>query len=153
MRLHIQLYFTLFLLPLISGKGKGKSYCPPKPACEEEQAAIWNEFVDVLYIQKNVSAAFLTYVDVNYIQHNPFALSGRQNAISALTVIWPTVNFTIMHNGFSKNIGYLHYRQDTAGQYPEAITDLLRFNGTCIMEHWDVIQSWSPNYTNPLALF
>jgi predicted SnoaL-like aldol condensation-catalyzing enzyme len=137
MRLTNLLPFALSLLPLISSK----SYCPPQPACEADQIVIWNEFVDVLWIKKNVSLAFNTHVDVNYIQHNPFATSGRQPAIDFLTALWPLDNFTIMHNGFYNNTGYLHYRVDSAGQYPEAITDILRF------------QSWSPNYTNPLALF
>lgn len=139
----------LSLLPLISSK----SYCPPQPACEADQIVLWNEFVDELWIKKNVSLAFNTYVDVNYIQHNPYANSGRQPAIDYLTPLWPLDNFTIIHNGFYNNTGYLHYRVDTAGQYPQAITDILRYNGTCIMEHWDVIESWSPNFTNPLALF
>ncbi|KAE9375844.1 hypothetical protein N431DRAFT_334060 [Stipitochalara longipes BDJ] len=149
MKLTTFLLSTLSLLPLISSK----SYCPPQPACAEDQVKIWNEFVDELWIKKNVSLAFLTHVDPGYIQHNPFALSGRQAAIDFLTTLWPADNFTIMHNGFYNNTGYLHYRVDTPGQYPQAITDILRFNGTCIMEHWDVIQSWSPNYTNPIALF
>lgn len=141
--------FALSLLPLISSK----SYCPPKPACEADQVKIWDEFVDELWFKKNVSLAFTTHVDPSYIQHNPFALSGRQPAIDFLSAIWPPRNFTIMHNGFFNNTGYLHYRVDSPGDLPQAITDILRFNGTCIMEHWDVIQSWSPNYTNPLALF
>jgi predicted SnoaL-like aldol condensation-catalyzing enzyme len=60
-----------------------------------------------------------------------------------LTTLWPGDNFTIMHNGFYNDTGYLHYRVVTADQYPQAITDILRYEGTCIMEHWDVIQSWS----------
>ncbi|PMD59642.1 uncharacterized protein K444DRAFT_529697 [Hyaloscypha bicolor E] len=149
MRLINLLPLALSLLHLITSK----SYCPPKPACEKEQAKIWNEFVDELWIKKNVSLAFTTHVDLSYIQHNPFAPSGRQIAIDALTTIWPTLNSTIMHNGFSSNTGFLHYRGDGGGAYPQAIIDIFRFDGTCIMEHWDVVQSWSPNYTNPRALF
>ena len=34
-----------------------------------------------------------------------------------------------------------------------AIVDLFRFNGSCIVEHWDVIESVDNATTNPIALY
>jgi predicted SnoaL-like aldol condensation-catalyzing enzyme len=31
--------------------------------------------------------------------------------------------------------------------------DLYRFQGTCIVEHWDVSQTITGNETNPIAFF
>ncbi|UQC88297.1 uncharacterized protein CLUP02_13820 [Colletotrichum lupini] len=34
-----------------------------------------------------------------------------------------------------------------------AVVDIFRFQGSCIVEHWDVATAMPPNATNPLALF
>lgn len=39
------------------------------------------------------------------------------------------------------------------GGEPAAVVDVVRFEGTCIMEHWDVIQERPGNATNSNALF
>jgi len=128
-------------------------YCPSRPATEREQIAIFDEFINKFYFIKNASLAFGEHVDVNYIQHNPNALSGRQVAIDFLQDFLPTVNNTIFHKAFSNNFGYLHYRLDMPNSLPNAVVDIVRFDGTCIMEHWDVVQERQPNATNPLALW
>lgn len=129
--------------------------CPPKPGFLhlDDQLTSFNEFVQTFYYDKNVSKAFLEHVDVNYIQHNPFALSGRSNAIAALSPFWPLATFGIIHKGLVNNTGYIHYRLDFPGSPPQAVIDILRFNASCIMEHWDIAES-KPNGTiNPIALF
>jgi predicted SnoaL-like aldol condensation-catalyzing enzyme len=41
----------------------------------------------------------------------------------------------------------------TKGLMPSVIVDVLRFEGTCIVEHWDLAGMKTGNETNPLALF
>jgi predicted SnoaL-like aldol condensation-catalyzing enzyme len=129
------------------------SYCPPRHATEAEQKQIFEAFYQRLWIQKDVAGAYNTYVDVNYIQHNPYALSGRQNAIDALSPIWGNFTFTLANKGFSKGVGWLHQKMETSGQPFYAVVDILRMEGTCIMEHWDVSQQKPASSINPIALF
>ena len=128
-------------------------YCPPRPASEAEQAAIFDEFVHKLYVDHNVSGALLDHGDVNWIEHDPMAVSGRQVVIDALSGFLPTTKQTFIHKGFVNGTGFTHFREDVPGQAPTAIADFFRFDGTCIMEHWDVSQTRDPNAANPIALW
>jgi len=127
--------------------------CPPVSSTPEEQLASFNAFVQKFYYDKNVKAAFLDHVDVNYIQHNPNALSGRQTAIDTLSPVIGQFKITLLNKGFVDNRGWVHYRMDIGGSQPQAILDLFRFNGSCIMEHWDVAQARPTNPKNPLAMW
>ncbi|KAH0424958.1 hypothetical protein CcaCcLH18_11278 [Colletotrichum camelliae] len=130
--------------------------CPSRPASPAEQRAIFNDFVNDFYVEKNTTKALLNHITENYIQHNPNVLSGRQNSVDFLaTLVTPEgVNMTIIHNNFDNNTGYIHYRLDVFGApEPTAIVDIFRFDGTCIVEHWDVIQVRPANATNPLAMW
>jgi predicted SnoaL-like aldol condensation-catalyzing enzyme len=51
------------------------------------------------------------------------------------------------------NTGCVHYREDGMGPQLVAVVDILRFDGSCIMKHWDVVQELALNATNPVALF
>ncbi|CAG8612912.1 12360_t:CDS:2 [Acaulospora colombiana] len=129
------------------------SYCPSRPATEAEQQQIFEEFYQALWVKKDVPGAFNKHVDVNYINHNPYATSGRQNAINALSSIWSGFKFTLANKGFSNGVGWLHQKMESSGQPFQAVVDILRMNGTCIMEHWDVAQSKPSGSQNPIALF
>lgn len=90
-----------------------------------------------------------------YIEHNPFGLSGRENAITFLTGFIQTPGLTIRNltayagGGF----GHLHFRETLPGEFDRVIIDRLRFVGTCFVEHWDVAQDVTGEETNPLAWF
>jgi predicted SnoaL-like aldol condensation-catalyzing enzyme len=52
----------------------------------------------------------------------------------------------------------LHYKLDVrggleAGGSSLAIVDLFRFEGTCIVEHWDALQQITGDEVNPNAFF
>ncbi|RSL50976.1 hypothetical protein CEP51_015269 [Fusarium floridanum] len=130
-------------------------YCPPRPASPQQQRIILDEFIQKLFIQRNATKALNDHVSVDYIQHNPFALSGRQNSIDGLSWISPeTVNFTVVHSGIDKSLAWVFSRVDIAGQdQPTAAADFLRFSGSCIEEHWDVLQERPENRTNPLDMW
>lgn len=42
---------------------------------------------------------------------------------------------------------------ESPGAKPKAVVDLFRMDGTCVMEHWDVIQERPENPKNPLAMW
>ncbi|KAH7055806.1 hypothetical protein B0J12DRAFT_726768 [Macrophomina phaseolina] len=136
------------LLPLSTAE-----LCPPKYAPADLQRAIFYDFVNTFYTIGNTTEAFLTHVDESYIQHNPAILSGRDAAISALDGYFANANLTIMRTAFDSPYGWIHYRVDQKGLEPTAYIDVYRFNGSCVVEHWDVIQERPANATNPLALF
>ncbi|TDZ15861.1 hypothetical protein C8034_v003607 [Colletotrichum sidae] len=131
-------------------------YCPPRAASPEEQRVILGEFMQAFYEERNATKALLNHVSESYIQHNPGALSGRNNTLAVLAPFLSpaTVTNTILNKGLDNNIAFIHYRMDIAGGgQPTAVVDVFRFEGTCIMEHWDVAQQRPVNATNPLAMF
>jgi predicted SnoaL-like aldol condensation-catalyzing enzyme len=113
------------------------SYCPSRGTDDKAQLASWRQFVDKFYFKKDVYAAFEDHIDHNFIEHNPGALSGWTNrtSIAGLAGLITSANFTVINEAFYNNTGYIHFRQDVAGDPPTAIVDVFRFNGTCIVEH------------------
>ncbi|KAJ7054899.1 hypothetical protein C8F01DRAFT_1292824 [Mycena amicta] len=130
--------------------------CVVHPATALEQKQIFNTFVEEFYVKRNIPRAF-THLAADYIQHNPFELDGITSSFDFLYPIFSNTSVTVqmLHRVFEAPYGWLHYRVDGIPQQPEptAILDLFRFNGTCVQEHWDVIQARPANATNPHPLF
>jgi predicted SnoaL-like aldol condensation-catalyzing enzyme len=123
--------------------------CPPRPATPEEQEKIFYTFVNEFNVVKNIPEAFNNYVWVDYIQHNPTIGQGRDAAIAALSGR-PQVNTTIVHQAFINNTGFVHH-YEFASQ-PIKIIDAYRMNGSCIVEHWDVIANLTLGEIDPTPL-
>jgi predicted SnoaL-like aldol condensation-catalyzing enzyme len=139
----------------IGVKGISKSgSCTPHSVTSWDQERRFTEFIDELYLEKDVSAAFTKYVREDYIQHNPFVGSGAQPALQYLAALLPQLEVTFYHTAFDQGIGWIHYRVQ-GGPLPveTAIVDVYRFNECCVAEHWDVIEPLPANATNPRALF
>lgn len=130
----------------------GPPYCPGRPASEPTQRAIFNAFLEVLYTEKNVSKAFLTYVTEDLVEHDPTDQQGRAPNIAKLEQIVPFAPFAVLRSSFDNNVGFVHLRVDDKPE-PLAVADIYRMNGTCIVEHWDVTQARPANTTNPIAMF
>ncbi|KAH6638487.1 hypothetical protein C7974DRAFT_391694 [Boeremia exigua] len=130
-------------------------YCPPRAASLQQKRAILQQYIQKLYIDRDPIRAVNDHIALDLIQHNPNALSGRENTLQSLAFISPdTVNFTITHLGVDGDIGFVHSRFDLVGaDQPSAVADFFRFNGTCIQEHWDAIQERTENRRNPLDLW
>ncbi|KAK4069612.1 uncharacterized protein Triagg1_7036 [Trichoderma aggressivum f. europaeum] len=109
--------------------------CPPRPATPEEQENIFYDFANEFY--------------VDYIQHNPFIGQGRDAAVAALSKN-PKTNSTIVHQTFTNNTGFVHHYEFTTP--PIKIMDAYRMNGSCIVEHWDVIASLTLAEIDPTPL-
>jgi predicted SnoaL-like aldol condensation-catalyzing enzyme len=129
------------------------SYCPSRAVSALEQQAIFDAFVRTFYVENNTTAALTSYVSEEYIQHNPYVLSGRQPAMDFLKDFTQNLTFTVQHTGFDGNLAWVHLKVEDPGKPVTAIFDLYRFDGSCIAEHWDVIQELPENAPNPLALF
>lgn len=127
--------------------------CPPHYASSKTQEALFHAYVQKFYVQENVTGAVEDYVADDYIQHNPYVDSGKENAIKALSVLFTGVNITLLHTGFENGYGWVFSRFDIPGLPPTATMDLLRYNGSCIQEHWESSEALPANATNPLALF
>ena len=128
-------------------------YCVAEPATLEVQRAIFNQFVYEFYVIKDLNNAYANYVSADYIQHNPFVADGPAAALAFLGPIWPSQNLSIIHQMFELGIGLVHYKDVGFAPLPTAIADIYRMEGTCVVEHWDVIETLPQNATNPHALF
>jgi predicted SnoaL-like aldol condensation-catalyzing enzyme len=146
---------TLFPSLLVAGIPTAlAANCPPRAVTSAEQKAIFDEFVDAFYVKKNVSQAFLNYSDESYIQHNPDFLSGRGVALNGLKDILPTFKLTVYKTSLSNDHGWVFFKEEEPGAKGyRAVVDIVRFNGSCIMEHWDVMQTRPDSPKNPLAFF
>lgn len=140
--------FLILATPSLSHE----TYCPSVPAYPNEQNAIFNSFIHILLTDRNPVEAYRRFVDVNLIEHNPFGPQGRDGNAAILTQILAVANFTVLRKNFGNNLGIVHTRIEGNPQ-PTALVDIYRFNGSCIVEHWDVSQVRPANATNPLALF
>ncbi len=129
-----------------------QSYCPARQVSVSEQRAIYIAFIQELLVAKNVTGAYLRFVSPALIEHNPFSPQGRDANAAILAQILASTSFTILRSGFDNDIGFSHVRVEGNPQ-PSAIADFYRFNGSCIVEHWDVTQTRPANATNPIALF
>ncbi|KAK0114822.1 hypothetical protein ONS95_014302 [Cadophora gregata] len=141
------------LVPLVSTIS-AESFCPSKPAETAQQTDIFYQFVRKFYINKDVKTAFADHFDHAYIEHNPNASSGwTDSSLDGLAGFIASANLTILHAGFYNNTGYVHFREEVSGSPPTAVVDILKFDGTCIVEHWDVAQARPENPSNPRAMW
>lgn len=113
------------------------------------------EFARLFYLEKDVRAAFETFVAPGYIQHNPGLPDGRDAAVAALTPMFADPGFhadlkRVLADG---DYGLIHlhgYRGDDRGG---AVMDLYRVADGLIVEHWDVIQPVPAAARNEHPLF
>jgi predicted SnoaL-like aldol condensation-catalyzing enzyme len=145
----------LSLADPVLGVLQQKPYCPARPASPEWQRAALYEFVSEIFFEVDgVQTSFDNFISPDYIQHSPFLEAhGRNSTLSVLLNAFGGVNITILQIMFDSPYGMIHYKFAPPTGPPLAFMDLWRFNGTCMEEHWDVIQSLPANTTNPIALF
>lgn len=148
-------------IPLVDrahGVLQQRPYCPPRPASPEFQRAALYEFLSEYFFETGgIVSAFNNFLDINYIQHSPNLPPRGRNATLASILSagnsFAGVNITILKVMFDSPYGMVHYKFQVPGTQPLAFVDMWRFDGTCIVEHWDVIEALSVNATNPIALF
>ncbi|KXJ88090.1 hypothetical protein Micbo1qcDRAFT_207365 [Microdochium bolleyi] len=110
---------------------------PAPTECNTE--ARFNEFADSFLVTKNITDAF-TFIAADYINHNPFVANGSAAAWNVLSPIWPGLNITVFNTTFRGNMGWLNYTSDFG-----AVVDRFRWEGGCIVEHWDQNETFPAN--------
>ncbi|QDS68726.1 hypothetical protein FKW77_004353 [Venturia effusa] len=137
---------------------KATPNCPGRPVSPAEQLCIFKDFVNLFYIKKDIPTAFQTHVLESYIQHNPNFPSGRQIAQDGLAKYIPPLNITVAKISLSDSTGWVMAKQVTAAQHAEGkgaytvVVDVFRMDGSCVVEHWDVVQPRPVGASNPLAM-
>lgn len=132
-------------------------------ATPHQVRAAMEDFAHLFYTIKDVPKAFDTYVAENYIQHNADILSGRENAIEALDPLFSSQGhvfevkrLTVGHDQSGESMAIMHLEATTTSgnaTMKTDVVDMYRLQGTCVVEHWDVLQQESANASNPLAYF
>ena len=125
------------------------------PETERNRAVVEN-FVNLFYVQKNVRAAFVTYVVPEYVQHNPNIPDGREAAIAVLEPMFskPEARFEIKRILVDGDLAAVHLHGRTqSGSKGGAVVDMFRLEDGRIVEHWDVIQPIPETSINPHPMF
>lgn len=137
----------------VKSSGTPPPACPPRPASPAEQQKIFNDFNHKFLVEYKIPEAFNAYVWEKYIQHNPRVPQGRDAAIAFLAPSANTRNSSIVHSTFANNIGFVHhYEYGTNGAQWLKFIDVYRMNGSCIVEHWDVMANLTAGEINPQTL-
>ncbi|WP_300117377.1 nuclear transport factor 2 family protein [Sphingobium sp.] len=125
----------------------------PTIARTPDNRAVVQNFVERVYVKRDVAGAFAAHVAADYIQHDPGQPDGQAAAVEALAPMFarPGSCFDLKHVLVDGDLALVHLfgqgKPDTAGA---AVADIYRLEGGKIVEHWDVIQPIEPG-TDPLA--
>ncbi|TFK21439.1 hypothetical protein FA15DRAFT_688754 [Coprinopsis marcescibilis] len=126
------------------------------PHLQARQQAALDDFARLYFVERDIDTAFDRWVPGQYIRHNPNAEQGRHTAIPALKALWGNPQMTTSNRSWFAGEGYgmLHFKfRIGAANTNMAVVDKFRFQGTCIVEHWDVMQVITGNEPNPIAFF
>ncbi|KAJ7152915.1 hypothetical protein C8R46DRAFT_1228474 [Mycena filopes] len=126
----------------------------PHPASPREQQAIFEKYTELLYVKRAPVAAY-AYIPANQIQHNPYTLDGAAASFPVVNSIIgnSSLGVQVLHQAFAAPFGWVYWRLDGFYPAPAALLDLYRFEGGCILEHWDITQAVPADAINPHALF
>ncbi|KAJ7131928.1 hypothetical protein C8R46DRAFT_1235706 [Mycena filopes] len=137
-----------------SGSNTSLTTCKPHPATPQEQQEIWNIYADLLFVKRTPIPAF-AYIAPNEIQHDPFVLDGTAAAFPIVDALLTNSShgIEVLHQAFVAPFGWVHWRLDGVYSTPAAVVELYRFDGGCVVEHWDVTQQVPTDAINPHPLF
>jgi predicted SnoaL-like aldol condensation-catalyzing enzyme len=147
-------YFVIFsLFAIISAAVSSVvSNCPPQPAGPEQQKAIFEAFVKSYYVDKDLHGSYGTFFADDFIQHSPAVVgNGRKNTTDWLTPYWSCLEFKVVRSVFADSVGVAHVWEARNSRY-HTMAEFFRMDGTCIVEHWDVMQDFPADAKNPLAM-
>ncbi|KAF5021031.1 hypothetical protein F66182_6962 [Fusarium sp. NRRL 66182] len=150
----MRLFFLATLLPVVLSCSS-RFYCPPQPATEEEQEAIFREWYQTFFMDRDIPAAYHRFVAENYIQHGPYGSNGREaNMLFVLDYLDNVANFTPITMAFGGGHGWIHQKMVLKDRpRPISVMQHVRYEGTCLMEHWEVLQELPEDAPNPIAMF
>ncbi|KAJ7129869.1 hypothetical protein C8R43DRAFT_957349 [Mycena crocata] len=133
--------------------------CTPSvgPVSASRQRVVFENFVDLLYknpTTETITEAY-THIAADMIQHAPPVVDGAAASFAIVNPLFtnPEIKVQIINQAFESPAGWVHYRVDGFSPEPTAFVDVFRFNGSCIVEHWDVLQERPVNATSQHPLF
>jgi len=125
--------------------------------CHLKPKDVVTRFMTQFYIEKQVRAAFETWVEPGYIQHNPLAATGRDAAIAFLEPFFqshPDIKYSIKRIIAEGNLVAVHsHAIFNPGERGLAVVDILRVDHCKIAEHWDVVQAVPEKSANSNGMF
>ena len=125
--------------------------------CRLKPKEVVTRFMTQFYLDKQVRAAFETWVEPGYIQHNPLAMTGRDAAIAFLEPFFqahPDASYSIKRIIADGNLVAVHsHAKFTADDRGLAVVDILRVDHCKIAEHWDVAQPVPEKSANTNGMF
>jgi predicted SnoaL-like aldol condensation-catalyzing enzyme len=164
---------TLLSLPFSTSAAPSKnlqrrdgSYCPGYEVSDADRLALFNAFNAELFDAANaddaseIATAFATYVSPDLIEHTA-AADSYNAAVGFLTILLPGVTASLVgglsgcfYSTKGEPICTIHYAAtpdsaDSLIPNVTAISDFYRYNGSCIVEHWDTTYIANANTTNP----
>jgi predicted SnoaL-like aldol condensation-catalyzing enzyme len=125
-------------------------YCPPQPVSSIERGVIFDAYVRTLYFN-NITLAHNTFIAEDLIQHNPDIPNGRQKQLEAVLPIYAKSNFQLQNIlvdvDYDMIFNRLTEKYGSGASYIDVL-DIYRFDGSCLVEHWGVIQEVDANLTS-----
>ncbi|KAF8210042.1 hypothetical protein K438DRAFT_1571373 [Mycena galopus ATCC 62051] len=108
------------------------------------------------FLHRTVSEVYTHFIE-DFINHNPATVDGIASSFALVEPLFTNsniaVNIQILHQAFVAPYGWVHYRIDGFNPEPTAVVDVYQFNGSCVVEHWDIIQERPVNSTSSHPLF
>ncbi|KAI1685122.1 hypothetical protein KJE20_05406 [Pyrenophora tritici-repentis] len=122
---------------------------PVKPApCVRNPSATVQEteqraaaFADAFIRKPDISKAF-TFIAKDYINHNPSVKNGSDAAWEVLSPIWNQQKIKVLGTAFKSPQSWVNYQSDFG-----SVVDRFRWEGGCIVEHWDQNEVFPTNPT------
>lgn len=143
----------------------GDSYCPGFEVTDAERLTLFNAMNEVLFYAANandasaVEAAFASFYSPDLIEHTA-ASDSYASDVGFLTALLPGTAIELLGglsgcflNTKGQSICTIHYKATPDG--PDslipavtAISDFYRYEGSCIVEHWDTTYIAGETTTN-----
>ncbi|KAF5554614.1 snoal-like polyketide cyclase family [Fusarium mexicanum] len=161
------LKIVAFAIPFVAATPHGPasqkaSYCGDGkiPISDAKRLALFQEYSEQLHFKKDITGAFAKYVSPDLTEHTQSAGTYDEN-VAFLKATLPLVNITIISDLVScgrsiasQPICILHYKivpnSPNAGiTNTSVLTDVYRYEDSCIVEHWDSLLVGSSATTNP----
>lgn len=136
---------------------KTPSATPSQKDCTLSAREVVDQFIDSLFLKKEVRQAFESWVASDYVQHKATLPDGREAVIGFLEDLfgrYPDRIFTIHRVIASDDLVAVHYHsQATPEDLGFAVVDIFRVENCRIVEHWDVVQPVPAQSANDNTMF
>ncbi|QYT05095.1 hypothetical protein H0G86_011991 [Trichoderma simmonsii] len=131
------------------------SYCPPVAATFATQQKIFAEFVEIMFTERNITKAYDIHLlaDPEYVDHDAFHGASKAEVLALVVPWFHDTAFNVWNTFLQNDIGISVEMGVLANGTTAAFVDFWRFQGTCIVEHWDVIEFVTGDSPNPNPLF